>query len=135
MNMGGLVNVLEEYTNYCCCGCFTSSGSFDCFSLAADTGNKGLALSATNAAGRVVENGYQALEIAQNYVSEKYQQNFSDYSIILKLDDNTWAVSYAPPGEGRQALPKVIADAMRGGGPRVEIHKETGVVVWCFWEE
>ena len=83
----------------------------------------------------MIKTGQQALEIAQEYVLEKYQQNFNDYSIIIRLADNIWTVRYVPPMEGSPPLSKVIGNALGGGGLQVEIDKETGIIVFCDWVE
>ena len=73
--------------------------------------------------GTMVENGQQALEIAQEYVSEKYQQDFEDHDVAIILHDDIWIVAYMDFGPGRYTY--------GGGTPQLEIKKSNGEVISC----
>lgn len=70
-----------------------------------------------------VDNGKQALAIAQEYVTEKYQHAFNDYNMIVVLYEDIWYVAYQPSALGDYS--------MGGGGPQVEIAQRTGEILQC----
>ena len=75
----------------------------------------------------VVKTGQQALEIAHEYVSEKYQQDFEDHDIAIILHDDIWIVAYLSSVSGRYTN--------GGGTPQVEIKKSNGKIVNCFLQK
>lgn len=78
----------------------------------------------------VVENGLQALEIAQEYFLDMGQNIPDSASMIIKLRDGVWTVRYVHPVQEVQSLAQAVAVALTGDGPQVEINKNSGEVIW-----
>jgi hypothetical protein len=60
------------------------------------------------------------VKISNSYVMTELRDDVSDYKVFVHDDGDTWIVSYhLPPGR-------------TGGGPIVQIDKETGTIVGAY---
>lgn len=72
-----------------------------------------------------VDTENRAIEIARKFVQNKYQDDFSDYTIKVHLKDDYWIVYYSL---NTKKTSEVI---FGGGGPMLKIEKSTGKVKYC----
>lgn len=72
-----------------------------------------------------VDTENKAIEIAQEFVQNKYQDDFSDYTINAELKDTYWIVYYSLNNEDTSEA------IFGGGGPMLKIEKSSGKVMYC----
>ncbi len=79
--------------------------------------------------GESVNSADEAIKIAQDYVFEKYENNFDDYEISTDLKDGVWTVYYSLKSDNADIY------ILGGGGPQLEINQSNGKVTSCFLQE
>ena len=62
----------------------------------------------------------QALETSNKFIASQFKDDPSQYRPQVHDDGDTWLVSYHVPR------------GQTGGGPIVQVHKETGAIVGAF---
>ena len=70
----------------------------------------------------------EAIEIANAYVQDRYENKFDNYPVSVVLDGDFWCVSWAPPASGESEL-------LGGGGPLVRIRKSNGSIESCLLQK
>jgi hypothetical protein len=68
----------------------------------------------------VIDNEQKAIETAQIYVLDKYNQSFNEYRVTAKLEEDIWVVSYG-----------LQTPVPGGGGPALRIEKRSGEIISC----
>jgi hypothetical protein len=78
--------------------------------------------------GKPIENKEQAINIAKAHVFKKYHNNFDEYIINARLDEDVWIVWYSYVDDSGYAVED-------GGGPFLKIRQSNGRVLHCWLQQ